>query len=110
MKLKGEGMANKWDLERFSLYKQIVDGIKFTKLFENVGKTYYFKTEEILNTNTDTMAEFIIDWKVPVEAIDLDDGSMVIIKHPTFDFKLRLDASGDGDFTHHKVETSITEY
>jgi len=103
-------MANQWDAQRFLLYKQIVDGMKFTQLFRDAGETYYFKTEEVLETNTDTMAEFIINWKVPMEAIDLDDGTMVILKHPTFDFKLRLDASGDGDWTHHKVETSVEEY
>lgn len=103
-------MANKWDAERFILYKQIVDGMKFTALFQDVGFTHYFETEYSLDTNWHTMSEFLIEWKVPMEAIDVDDGSMVVLKHPSFDFKLRLDASGDGDFTHHKVETSIEEY
>ena len=103
-------MANKWDLERFNLYKQIVDGMLFSWLFRNAGDTYCFQTNEPMNTNSDTMCEFLIRHQVPIEAIDLDDGSMVILKHPTFDFKLRLDARGDGDWTHHKVETSIEEY
>ncbi len=96
--------------DNLPLYKRIVDGMKFTELFENVGKTYCFETEEVLETNTDTMAEFIILWKVPVECIYIDDGSMVILQHPTFDFKLGLSASGNGDYTHHKVETYISGY
>ena len=96
--------------DNLPLYKQIVDGMRFTDLFRNVGITHFFETDEPLDTNINTMSEFLINWGVPIECIDLDDGSMVIIKHPTFDFKLRLDASGDGDFTHHKVETSIIEY
>lgn len=87
------------------LYRKIVDSLPATILFRNVGETYHFTTEEDLN-NVQSMSEFLDKWQVPGECVYINDGTQVILQHPSFDFKLQVDSSGDGDFYSHKIETS----
>jgi hypothetical protein len=86
------------------LYKSIVYSLPFTSLFQHVNETYHFTTEESLD-NVCSMGEFLVRWQVPEECIYIYDGTQVILQHPSFDYKLQLDSSGDGDFYSHKIET-----
>lgn len=96
------------DITLQKLYKSIVDSLPFTVLFKEVGETYYFSTEYGMD-NVGSMEVFICRCQVPEQCIYIDDGTQVILQHPSFDFKLQLDSSGDGDFYSHKIETSKYE-
>ena len=41
--------------------------------------------------------------------IIVDDETMIIVEHPDFDFNLRIDAGGLGDFHSHEWRVSIDE-
>jgi len=69
-------------------------------------ETYYWSTDEPLDTNMDNMQDFFDQLPEGAE-ITLDDGTYAEIKYEGLEYELH--ASGDGDFTHHMVEISLKE-
>jgi hypothetical protein len=59
--------------------------------------------------NIQSMDFFVNLLDIPEENILLDDGTMIILTHPDYDYNLRIDAGGLGDFHSHKWEVSIDE-
>lgn len=83
------------------------DGISDDELFDNGNANYYFTTEEPSSNNSDTMSKFLgmvyesgeeIEWKV--------NGSQAFARRHDGTV-IRIDAGGDGDFTHHIVAVSF---
>ena len=77
----------------------------YKELFENVGETYGFSTENELDNNL-SMQYFLEMYDVPEDAIIEDEGTQVILSHPDFNFMIALDSHGTGDFYSHAVEIS----
>jgi hypothetical protein len=59
--------------------------------------------------NIQSMNFFVNLLDIPEENIIVDDGTMIIVEHPDFDFNLRIDAGGLGDFHSHEWRVSIDE-
>lgn len=76
-------------------------------IFENVGMSYHFKTKASYD-NIGSMQIFI-DSILDLENkhIDIAEGTLVVLKHPDYDYKVRLDSGGEGDFKSHRIDTSI---
>ena len=66
--------------------------------------------EELSMDNIQSLSYFL-DYLalVPDEAIIINDGTQAIIKHPKYDFLVRLDSSGRRDFYSHRIDISKYE-
>lgn len=76
-------------------------------VFEDVGMSYRFNTKTSYD-NIESMRIFVERiYKLEVNNIFIDDGTMVVLEHPDYDYRVRLDSGGEGDFKSHIIETSI---
>lgn len=64
---------------------------------------YFWKTEEPHATNTESMADFLENHLDESFDVIMVDGTYSEIKDKNKN-KFALHASGNGDFTHHKIE------
>jgi hypothetical protein len=80
------------------------------ELFSHDEETYSLIDYDLPEMdNIQSMVFFVNLLDIPEENIIVDDGTMIIVEHPDFDFNLRIDAGGLGDFHSHKWEVSIDE-
>lgn len=78
------------------------------ELFERGEDTYYIQdyTIEPMDNN-ESMAFFLDFIGVPQKNIVLDDGTQVYLVHEDYDYELKIDAGGLGDFFSHSFEVTI---
>ena len=80
------------------------------ELFSRGEETYILIDYDLPEMdNIQSMDFFVNLLDIPEENILLDDGTMIILTHPDYDYNLRIDAGGLGDFHSHKWEVSIDE-
>ncbi len=78
------------------------------ELFENGEETYTIVDYNIESMdNIQSMSFFLELLNIPDDNIYLYDGTMVILKHNNYDYKLRIDSGGLGDFYSHKFDITI---
>lgn len=84
--------------------------IDINELFINVGETYHFETIDGYD-NIESMGVFLNEvYGLEEDNIHTDDGTAIILQHSNYDYLIRLDSGGDGDFCHHRIDTSIYSY
>lgn len=80
------------------------------ELFSRGEETYSLIDYDLPEINNIQSMDFFVNLlDIPEENILLDDGTIIIVKHPDFDFNLRIDAGGLGDFHSHEWRVSIDE-
>jgi len=79
--------------------------VSITDVFENVGMSYHFETKESYD-NIESMEIFISKCsELEGRNIFIEDGTLIVLEHTDYDYKVRLDSGGDGDFFHHRIDT-----
>ena len=83
-----------------------LEELTILELFENKDEVYDFDTEVEMD-NVVSMNEFLSFLDIEDKNIYLYDGTLVILKHENFNYGIRLDSGGRGDFFSHRIEASV---
>lgn len=75
------------------------------QIFLDKNTAYYFNHETDLDNN-EAMAEFINQVGIREENIPLNDGTLIYLYHPDFNFIMTVSCSGNGDCFSHVFETT----
>jgi hypothetical protein len=79
-------------------------------VFDEQEGFYLFETEEGLD-NIQSMDEFLdfhLSWEEGI--IELYDGTLVIFSYPDYNYTIRFDIGGNGNFYSHKISYKIDEH
>jgi hypothetical protein len=70
-------------------------------------ETFYWETERPHSNNEETMQNYL-DYHLPNNfEIESEDGTCAEIINTNSKEKFRIHASGDGDFTHHRIDFEL---
>lgn len=78
------------------------------ELFANGNRNYSIIDYSIEGMDSEESMDFFLDFiGVPQKNIVLDDGTQVYLVHEDYDYELKIDAGGLGDFFSHSFEVTI---
>ncbi len=74
---------------------------KWEQLFSEEPQTYHIYDYDYSCNNIESMALFLESLEVPQDALVVDDGTRVILKHDNYPYSVCIDSYGHGDFDRH---------
>ena len=101
------GGMKRADAERFKLYTGLSRHVLYRVLqgvFIYLMETYKWHTIEPHNNNEETMNDYLENHLSDEFEVIFEDGTYAEIKNKNTGAIWGVNASGDGNFTHHKVE------